>query len=81
MICPCCGNNMELDGHRKIDLFMCYDCGYIEGSRIENTVMARATTNFERLLGMNFNEASAFIARNMNVNEGVIHAWLEKRTA
>ena len=31
MKCPRCGHEMTLDGHRKIDLFMCYECGYIEG--------------------------------------------------
>ena len=34
MKCPCCGKEMNLDGHRKIDLFMCYECGYIEGRSV-----------------------------------------------
>lgn len=37
MKCPCCNKEMVVDGHRKIDLFMCYECGYIEG-RIVNEV-------------------------------------------
>jgi len=36
MVCPCCGHKMEMDSHRKIDMFMCYECGYIEGRRMGN---------------------------------------------
>ncbi len=35
MKCPNCGKEMVLDGHRKIDLMMCYNCGYIEGRRLD----------------------------------------------
>lgn len=31
MKCPCCGSEMVMDAHTKIDKFMCYDCGYVEG--------------------------------------------------
>lgn len=31
MKCPCCGSEMVMDAHTKIDKYMCYDCGYIEG--------------------------------------------------
>lgn len=33
MKCPCCGKEMVMDAHTKIDKFMCYDCGYVEGRR------------------------------------------------
>lgn len=34
MKCPCCGNEMVMDAHTKIDKFMCYNCGYIEGRTV-----------------------------------------------
>ena len=37
MKCPCCGQEMVLDGHRKVDLFMCYECGYIEDGTLPKT--------------------------------------------
>jgi len=27
---------MEMDNHTKIEKYMCYDCGYIEGRRMGN---------------------------------------------
>ena len=33
MKCPCCGKDMFMDSHTKIDKYMCYDCGYMEGRR------------------------------------------------
>ena len=36
MKCPCCGKKMELDNHTKIEKYMCYDCGYMEGRRMGN---------------------------------------------
>ena len=41
MKCPCCGKDMVLDGHRKIDMFMCYECGYIEGRIINETYIPK----------------------------------------
>ena len=38
MTCPCCGHKMDMDAHRKIDMFMCYECGYIEGRRMGSVV-------------------------------------------
>lgn len=34
MKCPCCGKEMIMDAHTKIDKFMCYNCGYIEGRAV-----------------------------------------------
>lgn len=34
MKCPVCGAEMVMDGHNKVDRYMCYDCGYIEGRTI-----------------------------------------------
>ena len=41
MKCPCCGKEMVMDGHRKIDMFMCYECGYIEGRRLNDTYVPK----------------------------------------
>lgn len=37
MKCPCCGSEMVMDAHTKIDKFMCYDCGYVEGRPVPVT--------------------------------------------
>jgi len=81
MICPRCGSKMNIDGHRKMDLYMCYDCGYIEGRNMGEAVISKEMTNFERMHKMNLNEVTAFISRNLNVDENLINAWLERRTA
>ena len=47
MKCPCCGNEMNLDGHRKIDMYMCYECGYIEGRNVEPAAAVNCT-NYEK---------------------------------
>lgn len=80
MKCPCCGHEMKLDSHRKIDLFMCYDCGYIEGQRLE-TAQARRETNFERLSRMNLNETIAFMSKGLGVDEGKLASWMDSRRA
>ena len=79
MKCPCCGHEMVLDGHRKIDLYMCYDCGYIEGRRIE--APARRSTNFERLSKMSLNEMAAFLAGGLRLDEKELATWMESSVA
>ena len=37
MKCPCCGKEMVMDAHTKIDKFMCYECGYVEGRMLPNS--------------------------------------------
>ena len=81
MKCPLCGHDMFMDGHRKIDMYMCYDCGYIEGRNISDVYAAKKVTNFERLRSMNFNEAVAFIGKGMGVDEGSLSAWMETAIA
>ncbi len=76
MKCPQCGSEMTLDSHRKIPLQMCYNCGYIEGRSIDK---ARGKTNYEHLKTLNFNEMVAFLSENLNVDEKVVAAWLDKR--
>lgn len=76
MKCPRCGQEMVLDGHRKIDLFMCYECGYIEGRAIEP--IKPRVTNYERLKTLNMNESVAFLARGLGLNEKKLAAWMER---
>ncbi len=77
MKCPRCGHEMYMDDHRKMDMYMCYDCGYIENRRIDFEPDAGAT-NFERLSSMNLNEAVAFISKGLGLEEKSIAKWMEK---
>ena len=82
MKCPRCGHEMTKDNHRKYDLMMCYACGYMEGRNMgENPIHDRVVTNYERLNGMNFNEAVAFMANGRGLDENKISAWFEKYVA
>jgi hypothetical protein len=74
MICPRCGSEMELDSHRKIPLYMCYNCGYIEGRSTEGGVLHG--TNYNHLMGLNINETAAFLSKGLGLPEDKISAWL-----
>ena len=75
MKCPRCGHEMTLDGHRKIDLYMCYECGYIEG---RNNDVKPGVKNYERIKSLNYNELTAFISTGLGVDPDKVHDWLEK---
>ena len=75
MKCPQCGNNMEIDTHRKIPLMMCYECGYIEGRNIGRK--EKRETNYEHLKKLNFNEMVAFLAGKLNLPEERLSSWLD----
>ena len=79
MKCPRCGHEMIMDDHRKIDMFMCYDCGYIEGREVDSQppVFSSGRTNYERLRSMNLNEAVAFISAGLQVDKAALAAWLD----
>ena len=80
MKCPCCGHEMHLDNHNKIDTYMCYDCGYIEGrSRVETK--KRHMTNFERLHNMNMNQTIAFMSESLGIDEPRLASWLDSARA
>ena len=82
MKCPRCGSEMQIDTHRKYSIPMCYECGYMEGRNMgENPIHNRVVTNYERLNGMNFNEAVAFMADGLGLDENTISAWFEKYVA
>ncbi len=80
MKCPRCGHEMYMDSHRKIDMYMCYDCGYIENRRIDFQ-LDEGTTNFERLIGMNINEAAAFISKGLGLEADSIASWMDSAYA
>ncbi len=81
MKCPRCGQEMVVDNHRKMDLFMCYECGYIEGRRMDGTAMNfKRITNFEYLRGLNFNEMVSFLSSGLDVPEKKISDWLLELT-
>lgn len=50
MKCPCCGKEMVMDAHTKIDKFMCYDCGYIEGRRVPTKKVDNNVHGFAKLI-------------------------------
>lgn len=77
MKCPRCGAEMQLDNHRKYEVMMCYECGYMEGRNLGDNIQARAITNFERLRAMNFNEAAVFLSKGLALPEEKVSAWLE----
>ncbi len=77
MKCPRCGQEMTLDGHRKIDLYMCYNCGYIEGRNMGAEVFTPSASNFSRLHGLNLNETASFLAKGLGLDENRVAAWLD----
>ena len=81
MKCPLCGHEMVMDGHRKIDMLMCYDCGYIEGRNTGDMNAPKASTNYERLRGLNFNETVAFIAQGLGLDENKLATWMDSAIA
>ena len=79
MKCPKCGSEMQIDEHRRYALQMCYNCGYIEGRRIEPT--AKQRSNYEHLLKLNLNETAAFLAEGLGLPEEQISSWMEQVSA
>lgn len=80
MKCPRCGREMILDSHRKIEMYMCYDCGYIQGRNTDSAVTAPVSSrpsNFEHMAGMNLNETAAFVSAGLGIDEAKLAAWLE----
>lgn len=81
MKCPRCGHEMVMDSHRKIDMFMCYECGYIEGRNMGGSPIQAHTTNFERLRSMNLNETIAFMSAGLGIDENRLAAWMDSAIA
>ena len=74
MKCPRCGSEMTIDTHRKYNVPMCYECGYMEGRDMGD--VAKGKTNFARLKAMNFNEATAFLSKGFGLDEDTVDDWL-----
>ncbi len=77
MKCPRCGAEMHMDSHRKYDVMMCYECGYMEGRNLGDNIQERRITNCERLREMNFNEAVTFMSKGLGLKETTVSAWLD----
>lgn len=85
MKCPRCGSEMYVDDHRKYDLHMCYECGYMEG-RSYGVSPAPAggkkkLTNFEYLRSMNELEAIAFISAGLKIDAYTLKGWMAETFA
>ena len=59
MKCPRCGSELSTDAHRKYNLQMCYNCGYMEG-RYFGGDAKKGFTNFEHMKTLNMNELAIF---------------------
>ena len=77
MKCPRCGAEMTLDSHRKIDLFMCYECGYIEGRNMGPEPEA-GMSNYERLRKLTLTESASLLSSGLGLDRAQVTAWLEK---
>jgi hypothetical protein len=73
MKCPRCGEEMTLDSHRKYPLYMCYNCGYMEGRNMEEAPME---SNYAHLRGLNLNEAAAFLSEGFGLSKEAVVKWL-----
>lgn len=76
MKCPRCGHEMTLDTHRKIPMQMCYDCGYIEGRSVDDTVSTDERTKFGHLKSLGFNETVAFLSQGLGISEEALEEYL-----
>lgn len=75
MKCPSCGQELVIDNHRKIDLLMCYNCGYIQGRSVDAQIPAKIS-NYKYLLGLDCAECAAFLAKGLGLPEETVLAWL-----
>lgn len=74
MKCPRCGGELTQDDHRKYPIYMCYECGYIEG--LVGGTAKNAVSNFEHLKTLNFNETVAFLHESLGVDREKVIDWL-----
>ena len=77
MKCPRCGAELVVDSHRKYDVMMCYECGWMEGRDLGENITEKKITNFERLRNMNFNETVAFLSKQLKVSDTAVSTWLD----
>lgn len=85
-VCPRCGAAMQEDKHRRMDVFMCYFCGYVddgsiskeEAKEIPENLPGTKTTNYTHLQTLNLNEAAMFIAKGLGLDPYAVADWLEE---
>ena len=81
MKCPRCGHEMQNDEHRKINLRMCYNCGYIEGRNYDGEIISpdrSVITNFEHARTLNYEEMVSFICDGLGLDREEVSSWLDK---
>ena len=74
MKCPRCGNEMVMDEHRKMNLFMCYECGYVEGNSLEDDVRPYQETGMEHLHS-SLNESVSTLEKEIGFVEHNVNSW------
>ncbi len=66
---PCCGKEMVMDAHTKIDKFMCYDCGYVEGRPVPATRLGKRIYRHKFVRSYSMNDAMAFITKGLGLGK------------
>ena len=74
MKCPRCGHEMVMDEHRKMNLYMCYECGYVEGSSLEAEPQMYHETGMEHLHSA-LNESVSTIEKELGSVEHNVNSW------
>ena len=58
-------------------MYMCYECGYIEGRNVEPAAAVNCT-NYEKIGKMNLNEMAAFVSAGFGLDSKAVATWLER---
>lgn len=66
---------MTLDEHRRYPLFMCYECGYMEGRNFGEG-KENEESNFAKLRTLSFTETVAFLANGLKLEEEAVASFL-----
>jgi len=79
-VCPRCGAAMQHDSHRRMDVMMCYLCGYVDdgslAKKAERPVEHEKVNNFRHLAKLNPNEAAMFLAKGLKLDPYEVQEWL-----
>jgi len=79
--CPRCGAPMQPDQHRRMEVMMCYMCGYVDDGSIakknDRDVEVEGKTNYEHLKTLSPNETTAFLAKAFNIDMEALSDWLD----
>ena len=78
MKCPRCGSEMVMDAHRKMELGMCYECGYVEGSNLESEPQQYHESGLEHLYSINLDESVSTIAKEIDAVEKNVNSWAKR---